>query len=402
MQKVQFLLVIFNLVACSVASGQSNRQPPIQLTHFEFTHSAALEGSGIGLTRIGSHGFFYAQVIVGFHYTTTIKRISFDGGDVTRYDVGRISRPMYLSDRSPFIDSFCIGQDGSVDILTDWYKGRLPGIFTIVVFDADGSVSSIVPVPLKNTPQVMHFAQFGDGRYLLVASHMGAGFFDRVDALLISSTGKVLRQKSLRKLSSAEEKAAVRDLKRNFDRREAQQKSSQGTGSRPASSSALKDGNKSGKKAATRPDYAMLALYSATVLIRGDDGSIYMARPDRPGKLYRISESGDMTPVPLSARQKPVALDPHWQLMSGIIRNGELMLCYARFDLPADSPELRRIQRVVIKTYNLESRQLIATYTGAKPHISSAVIGWDGDAFYFLHYAKSGQHGGYEIEKATP
>lgn len=341
-------------------------------------------------------------MIFGFHYATAIQRISFDGGDVTTYDVGRISRPMYVSGRTPFIESFCVGKDGSVDILTDWYEGRLPGIYTIVVFDADGSVSDIIPVHLKNSPDIMHFAQFGDGRYLLVAGHMGAGFFDRVDAVLISNTGKVLRQEPLRKLNSAEEKAAVRGLKRDFDRRMAQQKSSQGTKSRPALPSALKDEKKSGKKAATRPDYEMMALYSATVLMRGDDGSIYMARPDRPGMLYRVSESGDMTPVRLSAGQKPLGMDPHWQLMSGMIRNGELMLCYAKFDLPVGSNKPHKIERVVIQTYDLEGRQLIATYTGARPQIGSLLLGWNGNAFYFLYYAKSEPHPGFEIEKATP
>lgn len=403
-RNTKFHLIIFCLACCCATSlscaafGQAGSEPPVQLTNF--AHSAALEASGIGLTQIGSKGFFYAQVIVDHSLTNAIERISFDGTDVTSYSLDRMIRPTYLSGRSPFIESFIVGSDGSVDILADWYKDHLPEIHTIVVFNSDGTVSSIIPVHLKGDPQIMHFAQFGDGRYLLVAGYWGSQLFDRVDAVLMNSSGDVLRQETLRKLSSAEEREVDRDQQQDVDRQKVRQKPQSGAYTK---SSAHGTVNKKGGKAAARPDYAIRALFSETVLIQGDDGNIYMARPDRLGMLYRISESGDITPIPLSVGHKPAPKDPHTQLMNGSVHNGELMLYYVKFNRPVDSPKPRTMQSLVIRIYDLESHQLVATYTGDKRNLSPLLVGWEGDTFYFLHDAKrNGKPFGFEIEKATP
>lgn len=307
---------------------------------------------------------------------------------------------MYLSGRSPFIESFIAGSDGSVDILADWYKDQLPEIHTIVVFNADGTVSSIIPIHLKGDPQIMHFAQFDGGRYLLVAGYWGSQWFDRVDAVLINSSGDVLRQETLRKLSSVEERELGRDVQQEIERKKAQEEAQSGAYTKSSAHGAV---SKEGGTTAARPDYAMRALFSETVLIQGDDGNVYMARPDRLGMLYRISESGDITPIPFSAGRGKVKGNPDTQLMSGSVHNGELMLYYVKFDLPVDSPKPRTMQSLVVRTYDLGSHQLIATYTGGKRNLSPLLVGWEGDTFYFLHDAKrNGKPFGFEIVKATP
>lgn len=402
MRKVAaFRLFVLCVLLCCTAFGQTKSQPPIPLTSAGFTPSAGLRGNGIGLTQIGSNGFFYAQVIVGHSITTAIMRISFDGTDVRSYDVDRISRPMYLSGRTPYIESFVVGGDGSVNILTEWVKNQVPAIFTIVVFDGDGSVRNIIPISIKNAQvaQITHFARFNDGRYLLLTGYWGGESFDRVDAVLIDGSGNVVSQKPLRVLSSAEEKEVIRDVQQDIERRKAQENMETNSLSAATQSAATNGG--STENTALRPDYVMRSLLAGTVLIQGDDDNVYMIRPDHPDTLYRVSETGDITPIPLAGGSpKPSATNHDTQLTGGSIHNGELMLFYVKFNLPASSNKPRMMQNVAIEIYDLSSRQLINTYTGGKP-LTPVLVGWDGNTFYFLYYSKDMQSPGFEIEKAT-
>lgn len=346
--------------------------PPLALNELSYIPSNGLVGNGVSLVQMGRR-CFYVQLVSGGRLENSIRRISFDGKDVKAFDVNRILRPASLSDRTPYVESFIVGSDGSVLVLTRWMKDQVSDILNILVFDEDATLQTIIPVPLEEM-QILHFARFNDGKFIMLAGTDGQIGFSSVEIIILDGSGAILSRKPLRRLTQAEEQQVA---------------------------DAIENHAKSNGEARPRPDHEMEALLSRTVFITGDDGLEYMARPDRPGSLYRVSSSGDIVEMHIAGALQANNGDSHKQLMNGAVHAGELMLFYADMRAASDISNVYRMYDVEIKTFNMADGRPLETYSGDL-RLSTLLVGWDDNIFYFLKYVKKAQPPGFEIVAATP
>ena len=411
--KASALVLLFSQGCfCMEGVGQTPiADPPLQLHASQHFDSQALICSGISGVVMENDAFL-AQLAGGGHLENVVHRITLDGASAADFNVGSFQRPTELADRTPYIWAFASSREGDVFVLTRWLKNRVSEITNIVRFDSHGTFEEIMPVALENV-QVLHMARFRDGRFILIAGQMGESGFRSVEEIILDADGKVLVRKPLRELSEAEERQAQKERMRESEEIQAQMKAEAEAAKKaqtsiqenPFGEKKQESGQKTETKASEvkRPDREMEMLYGHTLLMTGDNGEVYLGRPDKPGKIYRVASDGEMTSVPLKqpANATSAIESGYTELVSGTVSSGHLILFYAKMDSAPNPYRPRHMQSLSIETYSLSDGVRTATYVGDPQIIGTTPVGWNGNGASYVKYVRSAQPPGFEIVFAT-
>ena len=397
---------------CMEGAGQTPiTDPPLQLHASQYFDSQALICSGISGV-VMENDTFLAQLSGAGRLENVVHRISLDGAGVAEFNVGSFPRPTELADRTPYIWAFTSSREGDAFVLTRWLKNRVSEITNIVRFDSHGTFEEITPVALENV-QVLHMARFRDGRFILIGGRNGESGFRSVEEIILDAGGKVLLRKPLRELSEAEETQAKKERMRESEEIQARMKAGAEAAKKAQASIQVipsgekkEDGGQKGEAKTPevkRPDREMEMLYAHTLLITGDNGEVYLGRPDKPGKIYRVASDGEMTAIPLKRRaNETTAIESgNTELVSGTVSAGHLILFYAKMDSTSNLYRPRHMQSLSIEAYSLSDGEHTATYVGDPQIIGTTPVGWNGNGASYLKHVNTAQPPGFEIVFAT-
>ncbi len=315
-----------------------------------------------------------------------------DGKKQVVFDLTKIPKTPGNQLLTPNVVDYAPLDDGGAAILTQWvkrtqvkhYSVQTVQFYSIAIFDPDGNYQWSIKPDLAIQP--FHIAAFNSGDFLIVGEVRPKEGMGALEIVIIDDVGKIIARHTIPKVDTPKIAAM------------------KGAPGSPSSATGNMNSAPSKETLSTTSDSPEQTLDKAASEFRtdsGDDNFIYMADPDNPKVVLRVSHSGKIDRISLISTRK--ANEGPIKLLGLIESQNQLVYQYGILDPAKSKSGIFRMTRFGFDVYDIYNGAILASYaTTPEQRFGSMMIGFHPGDFYFLQYLSSSPIPKYSIIHAAP